>query len=170
MDQAASIFGHEGCALLVSFSPQLSATPTHFPSTDPPHQFVIANTLVTSDKKVNGPVQYNLRVGELWMACRAICKKLSLPQDDNTKVLMDLMEVYFQKHPLDPSKEDARVQEVWKTFGEEAAKICKMQEVALPCLPEHPLGRSEVEEATGFRGADFDKEFLSDFPSESRME
>jgi galactokinase len=100
------------------------------------------------------------------MACRAICKKLCLPQDDSTKVLKDLMEVYFEKHPLQLGKEDARVQQVWDTFGEEAAKISKMQEVALSSLPEHPLSRHEVEEATGYSGADFDKEFLSDFPSE----
>jgi galactokinase len=166
MDQAASIFGMKGCALFVSFSPQLSATPTQFPKTTPPHSFVIANTLVCSDKKVMGPVQYNLRVGELWMACRAICKKLSLPQNDNTKVLKDLMETYYERHPLHPCQEDEKVQRVYKALGEEAAKIYKMQDIALSCLPDYPLTREEVEDLTGFKEFDFDQEFLSVFPSE----
>ena len=166
MDQAASIFGLSGNALHVSFVPQLSAMAIKLPTSRPPHTFVIANTLVTSDKKVMGPVQYNLRVGELRMACRALSKELKLPQDESTKVLKDLMETYFAKQPLYIGREDAAVEDAWKSWGEEAAKMVKLQGIALAYLPKHPLSREEVEQVTGYVGAAFDKEFLSDFPSE----
>lgn len=168
MDQAASIFGLSGCVLHVSFVPQLFAEPIQLPSSHSPHVFVIANTLVTSDKKVNGPVQYNLRVGELWMACRAICKKLEMAQDDTTKVLKDLLEIYFEKNPLQRGSEEDDVEKAWQELGEEAAKIVKMEKVALPCLPNHPVSRVEAEEATGYKGTAFDEEFLSVFPSECK--
>lgn len=167
MDQAASIFGVAGSALHVSFVPQLSAVPTKLPPSQPPHMFVIANTLVTSDKKVMGPVQYNLRVGELRMACRAISKELKLPQDDSTKVLKDLMETYFEINPLRKSKEEGQVEKAWQELGEEAAKMVKLRKLALGFIPEHPLTREEIEELTGFEGADYEKEFLSEFPSRS---
>jgi galactokinase len=165
MDQAASIFGVVGSALHVSFVPELSAVPIKLPPSEPPHMFVIANTLVTSDKKVMGPFQYNLRVGELRMACRALAKELQLPQDDSTKVLKDLMEVYFSKHPLQEGKEDEDVTKVWKSWGLEAAKMCKLKDIALRSLPEQPIDRAKVEQLTGYKGSDYDKEFLSEFPS-----
>lgn len=165
MDQAASIFGVAGSALHVSFVPELSAVPTKLPISHPPHVLVIANTLVTSDKKVMGPVQYNLRVGELRMACRALSKKLVLPQDDSTKVLKDLLETYFRKSPLQKGKEDESVARAWEELGEDAAKIVKLRTIALASIPDHPLTRQEIEQLTGYEGASFDQEFLSDFPS-----
>ncbi|UZJ57269.1 hypothetical protein CBS101457_006589 [Exobasidium rhododendri] len=164
MDQAASIFGVAGSALHVSFVPQLSAVPIKLPPSQPPHLLVIANTLVTSDKKVMGPVQYNLRVGELRMACRALSKVLELPQDESTKVLKDLMETYFQRKPLRQGKEDKEVEEAWSDLGEEAAKIVKLKGIALSCIADHPLSREEVEQMTGYKGDDFEREFLTEFP------
>jgi galactokinase len=171
MDQAASIFGLPGSALHVSFVPQLSVKAIELPRSHQAHTFIIANTLMTSDKKVMGPVQYNLRVGELRMACRALCKVLSLPQSDDTKVLKNLMEVYFEKNPLqrkggggNEEDDDEDVQQARRAYGLEAAKIVKMQKIALPRLPNKELGRSEVEDLTGYKGDAFDKEFLSEFP------
>lgn len=167
MDQAASIFGVEGSALHVSFVPQLSAKPIQLPPCQSPHMLVIANTLVKSDKKVMGPVQYNLRVAELKMACRALAKSLNLPQDHSTDVLKCLMDEYFDREPLQRQEEDDNVKNAWQNWGEEAAKMVKMQKLSLSILPKHPLSRKEVEELTGFIGEDFDKEFLHTFPSES---
>lgn len=53
MDQAASIFGVPNHALHISFYPKLKAIPTRLPDSDPSHAWVIANTLVVSDKKVS---------------------------------------------------------------------------------------------------------------------
>ncbi|KAJ1764026.1 galactokinase, partial [Coemansia sp. RSA 1813] len=62
MDQTASIMGQQGSALFIEFHPKLQATPVKLPESSPPLVFVIANTLVVSDKHVTAPVCYNLRV------------------------------------------------------------------------------------------------------------
>ncbi len=72
MDQSASIFGIPHHALYISFFPTLSVQPTRLPPSSPDHTFVIVNSLVVSDKKVTGPVNYNLRVVETRMAARAL--------------------------------------------------------------------------------------------------
>ncbi|KAJ1985646.1 galactokinase, partial [Coemansia sp. RSA 1358] len=50
MDQTASMMGQQGSALFIEFHPELTATPVKLPETNPPLVFVIANTLVVSDK------------------------------------------------------------------------------------------------------------------------
>lgn len=164
MDQAASIFGVAGSALHISFVPQLDAVPTQLPHSRHPHVLVIANTLVVSDKKVMAPVQYNLRVCELLMACRALCKKLGLPQDSSTRLLKPLTDVYFQKNPLNRDQTQGEARSSWDNWGEEAAQLVQLRDVALNALPQHALTRQEVEELTGIRDDTFDKEFLSQFP------
>ncbi|KAJ2845890.1 galactokinase, partial [Coemansia erecta] len=64
MDQTASIMGQRDSALFIEFHPELRATPVKLPESNPPLVFVIANTLVVSDKHVTAPVCYNLRVVE----------------------------------------------------------------------------------------------------------
>lgn len=68
MDQSASVLSLEGSALYVSFKPTLTARPVYFPTTDPELSFVIAQSFVTSNKHVTGPVCYNLRVVECSLA------------------------------------------------------------------------------------------------------
>jgi galactokinase len=159
MDQAASIFGVPSHALHISFFPKLAIRALRLPDSTPKHTLLIANTLVVSDKKVSGPVQYNLRVVELWMAARVLAKQLGLPRDASTKTLRKLMHVYFEKHPLE---EDEAAQEL----GEEAAQIKKLGQLAEQLLPSHDVTRAEVEQLTGFEGEAFEQEFLSAFPSE----
>ncbi|KAJ2786958.1 galactokinase [Coemansia interrupta] len=72
MDQTASIMGQQGSALFIEFHPRLRATPVKFPETSPPLAFIIANTLVVSDKHVTAPVCYNLRVVETRILNRAL--------------------------------------------------------------------------------------------------
>ncbi|KAJ4300615.1 galactokinase [Collariella sp. IMI 366227] len=62
MDQSASVFSERGSALFVSFAPKLQARPVHFPKTNPELTFLIAQSFITSDKFVTGPIHYNLRV------------------------------------------------------------------------------------------------------------
>lgn len=68
MDQAASVFSTKHSALHVDFVPSLTVQPISFPVTNPPLTFLIAQSLVTSEKKITGPIHYNLRVAECSLA------------------------------------------------------------------------------------------------------
>ncbi|KAI0012125.1 galactokinase [Xylariaceae sp. FL0662B] len=86
MDQSASVFSERGSALLVSFTPSLSARPVYFPRTDPEICFMVAQSFVTSNKQETGPIHYNLRVVECSMAAAYLNAKLcpkgtELPKD-----------------------------------------------------------------------------------------
>ncbi|KAI8140906.1 galactokinase [Fennellomyces sp. T-0311] len=89
MDQSASVFAEQQYALHVEFVPRLSARPVRLPPTQPPMAFVIANTLVTADKFVSGPRNYNLRVVETKMAALFLSKALGLPSTDSLKEVFD---------------------------------------------------------------------------------
>ncbi|KAJ2876519.1 galactokinase [Coemansia asiatica] len=78
MDQTASIMGQQGSALFIEFHPELRATPVKFPETSPPLAFIIANTLVVSDKHVTAPVCYNLRVVETRVGALILAKHLGI--------------------------------------------------------------------------------------------
>ncbi|KAJ8128653.1 hypothetical protein O1611_g4978 [Lasiodiplodia mahajangana] len=79
MDQSASVFSERGSALLVSFTPTLSARPVFFPKTNPELCFMIVQSFVTSNKQVTGPIHYNLRVVECSMAAAYLNAKLCPP-------------------------------------------------------------------------------------------
>lgn len=87
MDQSASVFAQTGCALLVDFKPSLTAKPVHFPKTGPSLTFLIAQSLVTSDKHVTAPICYNLRVVECTLAAHFLAAafklKKALPSDSS---------------------------------------------------------------------------------------
>jgi len=68
MDQSASVLSERGSALFVSFTPSLQARPVSFPKTNPELTFLVAQSFVTSDKFVTGPIHYNLRVVECSLA------------------------------------------------------------------------------------------------------
>ncbi|KAJ1848342.1 galactokinase [Coemansia sp. RSA 2703] len=78
MDQTASIMGQQGSALFIEFHPELRATPVKFPETNTPLAFIIANTLVVSDKHVTAPVCYNLRVVETRVGALILAKHLGV--------------------------------------------------------------------------------------------
>ncbi|KAI9502842.1 ribosomal protein S5 domain 2-type protein, partial [Coemansia spiralis] len=78
MDQTASMMGQQGSALFIEFHPELTATPVKLPETNPPLVFVIANTLVVSDKHVTAPVCYNLRVVETRVGALILAKCLGI--------------------------------------------------------------------------------------------
>ncbi len=79
MDQSASVFSEEGSALFVSFTPGLTARPVKFPPTSPELCFVIAQSFVTSNKAVTGPIHYNLRVVECSFAAAYLHAVLNPP-------------------------------------------------------------------------------------------
>ncbi|KAJ2082983.1 galactokinase [Coemansia sp. RSA 988] len=78
MDQTASIMSHPQSAMFIEFDPVLRVTPVKFPSTTPPIAFVIANTLVVSDKAVTASVCYNLRVVETRIGALLLAKHLGI--------------------------------------------------------------------------------------------
>ncbi|KAI8322048.1 Galactokinase [Martensiomyces pterosporus] len=78
MDQTASVMSQPQSATFIEFHPSLNVTPVKFPATTPPIAFVIANTLVTSDKAVTAPVCYNLRVVETRIGALMLAKHLGL--------------------------------------------------------------------------------------------
>ncbi|KAF3069310.1 Galactokinase [Trichoderma lentiforme] len=79
MDQSASVFSEQGSATFVSFTPGLSARPVKFPPTRPELCFVIAQSFVTSNKHVTGPIHYNLRVVEVSFAAAYLHAVLNPP-------------------------------------------------------------------------------------------
>ncbi|KAJ1763128.1 galactokinase [Coemansia sp. RSA 1752] len=78
MDQTASIMGQQGSALFIEFDPALKATPVKLPESNSPFVFVIANTLVVSDKHVTAPVCYNLRVVETRIGALILARHLGV--------------------------------------------------------------------------------------------
>lgn len=79
MDQSASVFAERGSALFVSFTPTLLARPVSFPPTTPELTFLIAQSFVTADKFVTGPIHYNLRVVECTLAAAYLNAVLNPP-------------------------------------------------------------------------------------------
>ena len=84
--------GIAGSTLLIDFYPTLQVRPTILPPSNPSPVFVIANTLVTADKHVTAPTNYNLRVVECRMAAALLAKFVNTAvtlEDDfkNTKSL-----------------------------------------------------------------------------------
>lgn len=90
MDQSASVLSEKDFALHVEFVPKLHTSPVPLPKTSPKLAFIIANTLVTADKFVTAPRNYNLRVVETRMAALYLSKVLNLPSVDSLKEVYDL--------------------------------------------------------------------------------
>ncbi|KAJ2866216.1 galactokinase [Coemansia aciculifera] len=80
MDQTTSIMSQPQSAAFIEFSPMLRVTPVRFPNTTPPIAFVIANTMVESDKAVTAPTNYNLRVVETRIGALMLAKHLNISE------------------------------------------------------------------------------------------
>ncbi|KAH8918227.1 Galactokinase [Atractiella rhizophila] len=102
MDQSASIFSIPESLLHIHFVPQLLATPVPLPKVDPKFSFVIANTLVTSEKHLTAKFHYNLRVVECRIASILLnsALALSLPLDP-LPTLKALTDAYFKANTAD---------------------------------------------------------------------
>lgn len=86
MDQAASVISTPAAALYVQFYPNLAGEPVPIPKTQPEISFVIANTLVTSDKATTAKFNYNLRVVETLAGASLLAKRLGLNYKPKDKV------------------------------------------------------------------------------------
>ncbi|CAG8478351.1 10067_t:CDS:2 [Diversispora eburnea] len=90
MDQTASIFSQIEHALYVQFLPTLTAIPVKLPSITPPIAFVIANSLITSDKVITAPIHYNLRVVETKLAAYDLGKTLFGKECEHLRQVYDM--------------------------------------------------------------------------------
>ncbi|KAM0746484.1 galactokinase [Meredithblackwellia eburnea MCA 4105] len=105
MDQSASVFSQPNHLIHIEFLPQLSAQPIPFPSTQPPLSFVIANTLVTSNKAETSKFNYNLRVVETRLGARLLATHLNVPLPDLGEPQISfkaLLDQYFHSPPPAP--------------------------------------------------------------------
>ena len=80
MDKAASILSIPFSSLYITFYPTLRGSPVPLPRS---HAFVIANSLVVSDKAVTAKHRYNLRVVETLVGARILAKKLNVNLHDS---------------------------------------------------------------------------------------
>ncbi|KAF8980254.1 galactokinase, partial [Entomortierella lignicola] len=138
MDQACSILSQPKSALFIEFHPVLKVTPVQFPTTNPPIVFVIANTLVTSDKAVTAPVRYNLRVVETRGASRILANALGIPVPSSGKLhLKQVLDAHFEKIGFHSTgKTEAEV---------EIEKLTEMNQIV-----ERVLGTEEIRTGVTF--------------------
>ncbi|KAJ3766113.1 Galactokinase [Lentinula raphanica] len=85
MDQAASVISVPSSALYISFFPELSASAVPLP---PGAVFIIANSLVVSDKAVTAKRNYNLRVVETLVAARVLARHLELKVGNTERITL----------------------------------------------------------------------------------
>ncbi|GAA5821904.1 hypothetical protein JCM11251_004771 [Rhodosporidiobolus azoricus] len=105
MDQAASVFSRSKHLLHVEFIPTLDARAIPLPQTDPPFSFVIANTLVRSNKAVTAKYHYNLRVVETRLGALLLAKHLNLPFSLSARPFpsyKQVLDAYFHTPPPPP--------------------------------------------------------------------
>jgi galactokinase len=98
MDQSISIMAPAGAPLVIHFYPKLLAEPVRFSNVIP--MFVIANTLVTAEKHLTAPTNYNLRVVEVRLAAALLSKKLDLRHNIPLITLREVQEYYREKRGL----------------------------------------------------------------------
>lgn len=162
MDQAASICGMRDHALYVEFKPELKATPFKFPE-GVPISFLIANTLIVSNKVETGPVNYNLRVVEVTVAANVLAQKygVALEKEGNLGkgTLRNFMDAYYMK--FDPS-----CHMPWDNDIEVGVKrLTKMLELVSDTLDPKGYG---IDEAVTLCGCDsitqFTELYLTNFP------
>ncbi|GAA5868163.1 hypothetical protein JCM8547_003364 [Rhodosporidiobolus lusitaniae] len=105
MDQSASVFSRSKHLLHIEFIPRLEAFAIPLPQTDPPFSFVIANTLVTSNKAVTAKHHYNLRVVETRLGALLLSKHLNIPFNLSARpfpTFKSVLDAYFHTPPPPP--------------------------------------------------------------------
>jgi galactokinase len=166
MDQSASVLSEKGSALHVSFSPRLSAKPIAFPPTNPELTFLIAQSFVTSNKHVTGPIHYNLRVVEVSLAAAYLHAVLNppgspaLPEDAGPLgiSLHGFHEAYFYNHNKDSDASAGKS----LTQEQELEKLVQVTTEAL--TKEEGYTREEIASVLNISVPELEKRFMSTFP------
>lgn len=162
MDQAASVYGDLNHALYVEFKPELKATPFLFPTLKRNEiSFLIANTLIVSNKVETAPTNYNLRVLEVTVATNVLAKifDVDLPLEGNLQLgtLHNFMDSYFVKHEnaLSP----------WNGDIEEGIKrLKKMLELVEQILDPNGYTLDQVSDILNYSRSQFAEIYLMNFP------
>ncbi|ORX76616.1 galactokinase [Basidiobolus meristosporus CBS 931.73] len=155
MDQTASVMSNADSATFIEFQPKFRTTPVKFPSTNPSISFVVANTLVTADKVVSGPVCYNLRVVETRVGAKMLAKGLKL-EDEAIGTYKEVMDAYFrtQQEP-----EYSTETEQW------IHRLTKMLElVDLHITKRQGYTKQEMAQEIGLTEQELHDRFMSKFP------
>lgn len=87
------------------FVPKLVATLVPIPTTKPAITYVIASSLVTSEKQVTAKYNYNLRVVEMRVVARILCSYLKLNIPMELPTLKHVMDAYFSSSAMHTSSE-----------------------------------------------------------------
>ncbi|KAL2159512.1 hypothetical protein VTH06DRAFT_2517 [Thermothelomyces fergusii] len=163
MDQSASVFSERGSALFVSFSPALKARPVQFPKTNPELVFLIAQSFVTSDKFVSGPIHFNLRVAECSLAAAYLNAVLNPP---GTQLPIDAAPLGISLHGFHETyfalKERAAGSTSSKSVREQLQELLALTEQTL----DKPEGytREEIATVLGITVDELNAKFTSRFP------
>lgn len=153
MDQSASVLSLRGSALFVSFAPTLTAKPVQFPKTSPELSFVIAQSFVSADKHVTGPVCYNLRVVECSLAAAYLHAKLGksgkpLPED-SAPLKISLNGFHHEYFKFSDKKVEDQLKE--------------LIELTKTTFPKDGYTREEVASVIGMSVDELNKRFTSTF-------
>ncbi|KXX73470.1 Galactokinase [Madurella mycetomatis] len=163
MDQAASVFSERGSALFVSFSPRLQARPVYFPKTDPELTFLIAQSFVTSDKFVTGPIHYNLRVVECSLAAAYLNAVLNPP---GTRLPADAAPLGISLHGFHETyfalSDHARGATSSKPVPNQLSELITLTSKTL--TKEEGYTREEIAAVLNIPVSDLDAQFTSRFP------
>lgn len=170
MDQAASVFPERGTALFVSFAPKLTAKPVRLPATTPPVAFLIAQSFVTANKYVTGPIHYNLRVVECTLAASYLNAVLNppgtkLPEDSSPLgvSLHGFHETYF--HHLQARSGDYSVQTAGPSFATQEEQLAELIRLTKDALPqEEGYTREEIAAALGISVDELEARFTTKIP------
>lgn len=164
MDQSASVFGLLDSALLVSFKPSLKADVVTFPKTEPEFSFVAAQSLITSNKQVTGPIHYNLRVVECTLAAQVLASifrvKKPLPKDDSPlgSSLHGFHDTFFEQED-DIADNTQSSLEVFQT---QLNQLVKMVEDYLP--QEEGYTREQISDILGISIDELNEQYTTKVP------
>lgn len=157
MDQAASIFSECGFLLYCRFYPTFKEEHVPMPKADPDVTFLVAQSLVTSDKAVTAPKHYNLRVVECTLATVVLAKlhDISLNPDDSSLgfCLRNFQQEYMKKQGrLELPIED---------------QLNELINVAQEGLSKESYSRDDISSILGIDVPTLEKTYMSKFPIEA---
>ena len=165
LDQSASVFALRDAALLVSFKPSLTAKPVPLPKLNPPLVFVIAQSLVVSNKQVTGPIHYNLRVVEVTLAAQYLAKifRLSKPLPEDAGPLgislRGFHDTYFEDNETRINDNTKASREV---FEQQLEKLVQLTEDYL--IQEDGYTREDVATVLGISVDQLNERYTSKVP------
>ncbi|KAI8588588.1 ribosomal protein S5 domain 2-type protein [Geranomyces variabilis] len=153
MDQSISIMAPAGSPLIIHFVPKLSADRIVFPKSKSAPVFVIANTLVVSNKHVTAPIHYNLRVVETRIAAAVLYKYMkgpALAADAKLLALRDLQDTYLaaQNNPNG------------FTTGNEPAVLKALSALVEAGLSKSPYTREQAAAALDISVAELERRYI----------